>query len=345
MKRTRRIIGIALTAAMLLTMLAGCGGDSGGSGGGSGSGSGSGSGGSDRGNVMLTFGTGDTGGSLYPAGAALSQLWTNNVQGVKCNTQTSTGSFQNVQDVASGEVDVAVATADVVLNGYTGAGSFEEVGALENVRVIGAVYTSVSSGVALKESGMEYVHDLLGKRVAVGPAASATENSCFDAFEVMGITAENTSLENLGLGDGADSVGDGILDAAFGFAGLPIGGQLNLAATKDIVVLNYTQEEIDAILAGNSAYIQSTIPAGTYTGQDYDTLTFGVKCLVIVNADMDESLVYDMCKTMNENSADLAAGNAILNEMTDPSFLCTNVSIPLHPGAEKYYGELGLLEG
>ena len=337
MKQTKRMIGILLTAAMTTALLAGCGGGGGTSAGGS-----DGSGGSGRGNVMMTFGTGDTGGSLYPAGAALSQLWTNSVQGVKCNTQTSTGSFQNVQDVASGEVDVAVATADVVLNGYTGAEPFTE--ALENVRVIGAVYTSVSSGVALKDSGLQYVHDLLGKRVAVGPAASATENSCLDAFEVMGITAENTSLENLGLGDGADSVGDGILDAAFGFAGLPIGGQLNLAATKDIVVLNYTQEEIDAILAGNSAYIQSTIPAGTYTGQDYDTLTFGVKCLVIVNADMDESLVYDMCKAMNENSADLAAGNAILNEMTDPSFLCTNVPIPLHAGAEKYYSELGLLE-
>ena len=113
--------------------------------------------------------------------------------------------------------------------------------------------------------------------------------------------------------------------------------------TKDIVVLNYTQEEIDDILAGNEAYIQSTIPAGTYTGQDYDTLTFGVKCLVIVSADLDESLVYDMCKTMNENSADLAAGNAILSEMTDPSFLCTNMPIPLHPGAEKYYAEQGLI--
>ena len=321
MKQTKRMIGILLTAAMTTALLAGCGGGGGTSAGGS-----DGSGGSGRGNVMMTFGTGDTGGSLYPAGAALSQLWTNSVQGVKCNTQTSTGSFQNVQDVASGEVDVAVATADVVLNGYTGAGPFTE--ALENVRVIGAVYTSVSSGVALKDSGLQYVHDLLGKRVAVGPAASATENSCLDAFEVMGITAENTSLENLGLGDGA---------------GLPIGGQLNLAATKDIVVLDYTQEEIDAILAGNEAYIQSTIPAGTYTGQEEDTLTFGVKCLVIVNADMDESLVYDMCKTMNENSADLAAGNAILNEMTDPSFLCTNMPIPLHPGAEKYYSELGLI--
>ena len=332
----KKLFASVLASAMLLSMLAGCGNGSSNSGS-----SASGSEAPSRGNVIMTFGTGDTGGSLYPAGAALSQVWTNNVQGVKCNTQTSTGSFQNVQDVANGEVDVAVATADVVLSGYSGEGKFTA--PLENLRVIGAVYTSVSSGVALKDSGLKYVHDLLGKRVAVGPAASATENSCLDAFNVMGIDANNTSLENLGLGDGADSVGDGILDAAFGFAGLPIGGQLNLAATKDIVVLDYTQEEIDAILESNDAYIQSTIPAGTYTGQDYDTMTFGVKCLVIVNADMDESLVYDMCKAMNENSADMAAGNALLNEMTDPSFLCTNMPIPLHDGAAKYYGELGLI--
>lgn len=296
---------------------------------------------STRGNVMLTFGTADTGGSMYPAGAALSQLWTNNVEGVKCNTQTSTGSFQNVQDVQSGAVDVAVATADVVLNGYNGVDPFTS--ANSDVRVIGAVYTSVLSGVALADSGLEYVHDLVGKRVAIGPASSATENASLDAFEVVGVTAENSSLENLGLGDGADSVGDGILDAAFGFAGLPIGGQMNLAATKDIAVLNFTQDEIDQILAGNEAYIQTTIPAGTYTGVDYDTITFGVKCLVIVNASMDDSLVYDLCKSMNEGSADLAAGNALLSEMTDPSFLATNMPIPLHPGAEQYYSEQGLL--
>lgn len=295
-----------------------------------------------RRNMMMTFGTADTGGSMYPAGAALSQLWTNKVQGVKCNTQTSTGSFQNVQDVARGEVDVAVATADVVLNGYSGSAPFQA--PLQNIRVIGAVYTSVSSAVALKASGLKYVHDLKGKRVAIGPAASATEKSTMDAFKVTGVSRDNSSLENLGLGDGANSVGDGILDAAFGFAGLPIGGQMNLAATKDIVVLDYTQEEIDAILAGNKAYIQTTIPAGTYAGHDHDTLSFGVKCLVIVSADLDAELVYDMCKTMNENSADLAAGNALLNKMTDPSFLCTNMPIPLHDGAVKYYSEIGLVK-
>ena len=296
-----------------------------------------------RGNVIMTFGTADTGGSMYPAGAAVSQVWTNNVDGVKCNTQTSTGSFQNCQDVASGEVDVAVATSDVVLNAYDGTGKFADIGALDNLRVIGAVYTSVLSGMSLKDSGLTYVHDLLGKRISVGPAASATENACFAAFDAVGITKDNTSLENLGLGDGADSVGDGILDAAFGFAGLPIGGQLNLAATKPIQVLDMTQEEIDTVLAGNAAYIQATIPAGTYTGQDYDANTFGVKCLIIVSADMDEELVYDLCKAMNENTADLAAGNALLKDMTDPSFLCTQMPIPLHDGAQRYYSELGLI--
>ena len=296
-----------------------------------------------RGNVIMTFGTADTGGSMYPAGAAVSQVWTNNVEGVKCNTQTSTGSFQNCQDVSTGEVDVAVATSDVVLNAYNGTGKFADIGKLDNLRVIGAVYTSVLSGVALKSSGLTYIHDLLGKRVAVGPAASATENATLAAFAAMDITKDNTSLENLGLGDGADSVGDGILDAAFGFAGLPIGGQLNLAATKEIQVLDMTQEEIDKVLAGNAAYIQTKIPAGTYTGQDNDANTFGVKCLIIVTADMDADLVYDLCKAMNEHTEELAAGNALLKDMTDPSFLCTKMPIPLHDGAQKYYSEQGLI--
>ena len=295
-----------------------------------------------RGNVIMTFGTADTGGSMYPAGAAVSQVWTNNVEGVKCNTQTSTGSFQNCQDVSTGEVDVAVATSDVVLNAYNGTGKFADIGKLDNLRVIGAVYTSVLSGVALKSSGLTYIHELLGKRVAVGPAASATENATLAAFGVMGIDSSNTSLENLGLGDGADSVGDGILDAAFGFAGLPIGGQLNLAATKEIQVLDMTQEEIDKVLAGNAAYIQTKIPAGTYTGQDNDANTFGVKCLIIVTADMDADLVYDLCKAMNEHTEELAAGNALLKDMTDPSFLCTQMPIPLHDGAQKYYSEQGI---
>ena len=296
-----------------------------------------------RGNVIMTFGTADTGGSMYPAGAAVSQVWTNNVEGVKCNTQTSTGSFQNCQDVSTGEVDVAVATSDVVLNAYNGTGKFADIGKLDNLRVIGAVYTSVLSGVTLKSSGLTYIHDLLGKRVAVGPAASATENATLAAFDVMGIDSSNTSLENLGLGDGADSVGDGILDAAFGFAGLPIGGQLNLAATKEIQVLDMTQEEIDKVLAGNAAYIQTKIPAGTYTGQDNDANTFGVKCLIIVTADMDADLVYDLCKAMNEHTEEMAAGNALLKDMTDPSFLCTQMPIPLHDGAQKYYSEQGLI--
>ena len=344
MKKMKKVLSLVLALIMVFSLVA-CGGGSSTSGGSTTAttGGSESSGSASRGNIIWTFGTADTGGSMYPAGAAVSQTWTNNVQGMKCNTQTSTGSFQNVQDVASGEVDVAVATADVVLNGYNGTGKFADIGALDNIRVIGAVYTSVLSVVSLKSSGMKYVHDLQGKRVAVGPASSATENASLAAFEVMGIDSGNTSLENLGLGDGADAVGDGILDAATGFAGLPIGGQLNLAATKDIDVLDFTQEELDAILGNNAAYIQTPIPAGTYTGVDYTTQTFGVKCLIIVKDDVDEDLVYDLCKAMNEGAADMAAGNALLKDMTDPSFLCTQMPIPLHPGAERYFTEIGAM--
>ena len=126
-----------------------------------------------------------------------------------------------------------------------------------------------------------------------------------------------------------------LTSAVFGLAGLPIGGRLNLAATKDIVVLDYTQEEIDAIPAGNAAY--------TYTGQDKETKAFGAKCLIIVSAEMDENLVYDLGKAVNENTADMAAGNALINQMTDSSFLCTDMPIPMHDGATKYYSELGLI--
>ena len=212
-------------------------------------------------------------------------------------------------------------------NAYNGTGKFADIGKLDNLRVIGAVYTSVLSGVALKSSGLTYIHELLGKRLpsVLRPPRPRTPPS--PPSMSMGIDSkDNTSLENLGLGDGADSVGDGILDAAFGFAGLPIGGQLNLAATKEIQVLDMTQEEIDKVLAGNAAYIQTKIPAGTYTGQDNDANTFGVKCLIIVTADMDADLVYDLCKAMNEHTEELAAGNA-------PAQGHDRSQLPLHPDA------------
>ena len=294
-----------------------------------------------RGNVIMTFGTADTGGSMYPAGAAVSQVWTNNVQGVKCNTQTSTGSFQNCQDVSTGEVDVAVATSDVVLNAYNGTGKFADIGKLDNLRVIGAVYTSVLSGVALKSSGLTYIHDLLGKRVAVGPAASATENATLAAFAAMDITKDNTSLENLGLGDGADSVGDGILDAAFGFAGLPIGGQLNLAATKEIQVLDMTQEEIDKVLAGNAAYIQTTIPAGTYKGQDADVETVSVRATLIASNELSEDVVYELVKAMFDNQDELIKGHEKFNNLKLED-ATKGIDVKFHPGAAKFFKEKGI---
>lgn len=296
-----------------------------------------------HGTAILTFDTADTGDAMYPAGATVSQCWTNSVPGLRCNVRTSSGSFQNVQAVAVGDADVALATADVVLDGYLGTGKFSGIGPLNNLRVIGAVYVSAFSAVSLRSRGLRYVHDLAGGRVSVGAASTATENASLAAFAAAGISRDNTALENLGVGEGANVVGDGILDAAVGFAALPIGEQINLATAKEIDVLGFTSEELDAILAGNAAYCRTVIPAGTYAGVDYDTPSFGVKCLLIVNLDADPSVVYELCRAMNEGAADMAAGNALLKDMNDPAFLCTQMPIPLHPGAARYYTEIGVL--
>ena len=107
--------------------------------------------------------------------------------------------------------------------------------------------------------------------------------------------------------------------------------------------LGFTDEELDAIIAENPSYTKQVIPANTYNGQTEPVPTFGVKTLVICNASADEELVYNLAKAIHENSADMIAGNASLAPLADPAFMCQDLPIALHPGAEAYYKDAGLL--
>ena len=159
-----------------------------------------------------------------------------------------------------------------------------------------------------------------------------------------GITKDNSTFQNVTLGDGADNVANGVMTAATAFAGIPVGAQLNASVTKDCVWLGFTDAELDAILAANPSYYKTVIPAGTYNGQDADVPTFGVKCMVICSEDMDEELVYNLAKTLAENTEEMIAGNSVFAGMADPSFICNDLPIPLHDGAAAYYGDAGMLK-
>lgn len=290
---------------------------------------------------ILTIGTADTGGTMYPVGCTVAKVINDNVPGVKVNAETSAGSPANTVNLQAGEIDLGMIAGDVAYQSFSGTGKFEGK-ACPDIRALAACYPSLSNWVVLDGSNLKYVEDLGGKKLAVGPSASATAIAANAAIEAAGVAAGST--EYLGLTEGADSVGDGVHDAAHGFAGIPIGGFLNLTNIKAAHLLAYKEETLDKIIAANGSYYKTVIPAGTYNNQTEDLPTFGVKCLVAVNASMDEELVGKMAEALQTHPDDLVAGHAAMTAMTDATFMCNDLPIPLHPGAEAYYKSAGLIK-
>ncbi|MDY3280819.1 TAXI family TRAP transporter solute-binding subunit [Dysosmobacter sp.] len=337
----KRIFALLLSTAMLATMLAGCGGSGSSSGGSAAAPAGSAPAAPSGKTQILTIGTADSTGTMYPVGAAVASVINDNVPGFKVNVETSKGSPANCVNIQSGEVQLATIAGDTAAQAVKGEGKFEGQ-ACSDLRAICAVYTSLSNWIALKSSGLTMVNELGGKNVAIGPEASTTEIAGLAGLAAAGV--EPAEKVNLGLGDGANEVGDGVRDASHGFAGIPIGGQLSVAQTKDCVFLGYTDAELDKVVEANPSYYKTVIPAGTYPGQDADVPTFGVKCLIVANASLDDDTAYAFAEALATHVSDLVAGHASMKSMEDPSFICNDLPIELHPGAAKYYQEAGMLK-
>lgn len=139
-------------------------------------------------------------------------------------------------------------------------------------------------------------------------------------------------------------VEQGELDAIHGFSGAPVGGLKELAQNQPCQLLKYTQEELEAILAENQSYYPVVIPAGTYAGQEEDVDTFGVKCLLCVDASMSENLVYQITQEIWAATEKLTKEHPALAEMADREFVCQDLPIPLHLGAWEFYEDQGILE-
>ncbi|WP_164997158.1 TAXI family TRAP transporter solute-binding subunit [Clostridium minihomine] len=291
---------------------------------------------------VLTIGTADSGGTMYPVGRAIAQVINESVPEMKINIRASNGSLVNVQGLKNGQIDLGLVSADVAYCAYRGMDEF--VGQpMENLRAVGAVYFSYSNWIAKDTLGAVYVHDLLGKRVAVGPEESTTDLSARIALQVVGINSENTQLQNYGIGSGSRALKEGTLDAVHGLAGIPVKSMRDLAQQVPCRLLSYTDEEINEILGDNGQYIKAVIPAGTYPGQTEDVATFGVKTVLCVNVDMDEELVYTITSILRKSVDDLDDLHYSMDRMKDTDFVTKDLPVPLHPGAERFYKTAGLL--
>ena len=191
---------------------------------------------------------------------------------------------------------------------------------------------------------ISYVHELAGHHIAVGPEGSTTELSARTALKAAGLNIANTALENYSFSASVDSVLNGKLDAVHSFAGIPVHSLTDLASQTPCRLLEYTDEELQKILAASPFYVRATVPAGTYPGQTETLKTFGIKCLLCVDASMDEQLVYTITKILDESREELISAHPSLSNLSDPEYICSQLPIALHPGAEKYYTEQGLLK-
>ncbi len=294
--------------------------------------------------TSLTIGGADSSGTMYAAAVAIASAFSNHIDGVKCTGTTSSGSNENAKKVAAGQIQLGMCTGDAALNCYNGVGKFAEDGKKENLRYIGCVYASTMNWIVLKSSDYKYLHDLAGKGAAIGtgPAASSTETVALLTLEAAGVTDYKSTA--CSLADAANGVTDGVYVAGAAFAGAPVPAHLTAATTKDCSWLSLDDKEIEWLMKKNAAYVKATIEPGTYGDSQTEAIqTVGVKAGVICSAEMDEELAYKLAKCLYENAAELIKGNKFFYDLNDLSFL-VDYTVPLHPGAERFYKEVGLIK-
>lgn len=237
----------------------------------------------------------------------------------------------------SGEFDIGLVSTDIAGDAFRGGGEFEG-HEFNDIRVIGAVYSSLSNWIAPESLGIRYVHDLPDHTISLGPKTSTTAISALYVLDRLEINDTTATLEYSGLGQAAQKIQDGKLDAAHGFTGAPISSFQDLAADMPCTLLQYTDEELNDIILHNSDYYVDSIPAGSYVGQSKDVKTFGLKCLICVRADMSDEMAYKLTSILYNQRDALAEAHPAMESMKKRGFMDT-VAIPVHDGALKFYQE------
>ena len=286
---------------------------------------------------FITIGTGGTAGTYFPLGGALAEIWNKNIPGMNANATSTGASAANVALLKDGKVDVIFVQNDAAYYALNDLELYKGK-AMPDIRGIASLYDETCQLVALASSNIKSIADLKGKRVSVGAAGSGVEANARQILEAAGLSYDDIKVQYLSFAESASNLKDGNIDAAFNTAGAPTAAIQDLAASKKIVLVPVDGAVADALMAKWAFYTKTTIPAGTYQGVDADVTTVSVKSMLAVSAKLEDKVVYDMLKTMFANGERLAASHKKGADIKIAS-ATDGMSIPLHPGAEKFYKE------
>lgn len=292
------------------------------------------------GGSTIRMATGGNTGTYYAYGTAIGQVLGEKTD-LSFNIQSTGASKANIQLIAAGEVDLAIVQNDVMDYAYKGTDLFtgEQT---QDFSAMAALYAEVCQIVADPSAGITSIEDLKGKNVSVGDAGSGVEFNAKQILEAYGITFDDINKQNLSFSASADALKDKKIDAFFCTAGAPTSAITDLATSNAITILNVDDEHAQALIADYPFYAQYPIPAGTYNGVDEEVKTLAVKATFIVSNKLSEDTVYQMTKALFENKDAITTAHAKGAEL-DPAYAVESISVPFHPGAEKYFKEIGAL--
>lgn len=288
---------------------------------------------------QLSVATGGTGGVYFPIGGGIAELINAHVEGYSAVAEVTGASVENMALINAGDSDFALALADTVYQAYTGTGALEgrEMGEL---RALLSVYPNAIQIVALADSGIESLEDLRGTRVSVGAPGSGTEVNAQAILEANGITYDDIDEQRLNFNETADALRDGDIDAGFWSVGPPTSSIMNLAATRSIVMIPLSEEEIANAQELEPVFAPYTLAAGAYDGVEGETATISIPNVFVVHGEMDEDLAYEVTRVIFERVDDLIAVHPAAEDTT-VEFTMASTPIPLHPGAIRYFEEIG----
>lgn len=284
--------------------------------------------------------TGGTSGVYYPLGVGLSEIYAEGIPGARTQVQSTKASVENLNLLQQGKGELALALGDSVKMAWEGNTDAGFKGPLDKLRGIAAVYPNYIQIVATKESGIKTLADLKGKSVSVGAPKSGTELNARAIFAAAGISYDDfAKTEYLPFAESVELMKNRQLDSTLQSAGLGVASIKDLATSMPTTLVSIPAE-IAASLG--APYEAAAIPAGTYEGQTEDVPTLAVRNFFVTHEGVSEETVYLMTKLMFENLPALVAAHKAAGGITLEGAL-SGMPIPLHPGAERYYKEAGLL--
>lgn len=286
--------------------------------------------------------TGGTSGVYYPIGVGLSQIYSNGIEGSKTSVQATKASVENLNLLQAGRGELALALGDSVADAWNGVEDAGFKAPLKKLRAIGSTYPNYIQIVASKESGIKTLADLKGKRISVGAPKSGTELNARAIFKAAGLSYEDMGkVEFLPYAESVELIKNRQLDATLQSSGLGMAAIRDLAATMPISFVAIPQDVVGKI--DNAAYQVAVIPAKTYDGQNEDVPTVAIQNILVSHEGVSDDVAYKMTKLMFDNLDRLAISHSAAKDIKLES-ATQNLPIPLHPGAERFYKEAGVLK-